>query len=370
MVSAQQVDKAVAQTTSDAYKVGVVAAITGTGSFIGDPFSRAAKIAIDQANAAGGINGKPVELVTYDTEASADKTLLLVKRLISDDKVSVILGPDFSGTVRAILPTIEDMGVATLYNTPVVEPKPRSFYFTPWPSEQASYQVALAALKKRGIKKLALLATSDVTGESGLKQIETLAPGFGIAEASTERMEPQDKDVTAQLTNIRRVNPDAMFFLGSGAAVAVVCKAYTRLGMKQPLAVSSGAVSSSFPELLKGITPDDLIFPTYKMLVVDSLPPDDPNKQPILNLMNIYKKVTGKDVDFYGGAGWDLANISILAMKKAGADRTKIRDAIEEISAYPATMATLSFSPENHRGASPDAQVMGQFKDGTFMLLK
>jgi branched-chain amino acid transport system substrate-binding protein len=352
---------------SDSYKIGLVSSLTGPGAFLGDPFSRAAKMAVDQANAAGGINGKKVELIIYDTEASADKSLVFVKKLISEDKVSVILGPDFSGTVRAVLPTVDEAGVPTLYNTPVVEPKPGSFHFTPWPSEEVSYRVPLTSMQKRGIKKLAVIATTDATGESGLKQLTGLAANYGVTVGPVERMEVADKDATAQLTNIKASNPDAMFFIGSGAAVAVVARGYTRLGMRQPMIIGTGAVSATFPELLKGITPDTLIFPTYKMIVVDSLPDSDPNKKPILDFMKAYQDKQGKRADFYAGAGWDLANIAINAMKKAGTDPKKIRDAIQQVKNYPATMAVLSFSPENHRGAGPDAQVMGQFKDGKFM---
>ncbi len=361
---------AAADAASDAYKIGLMGAITGPGSFLGDPFSRAGKIAVDNANATGGINGKQIELVTYDTEASADKSLVFAKRLIFDDKVSVILGPDFSGTVRAILPTTDEAGVPVLYNTPVIEPKPNSFHFTPWPSEETSYRVALQALQKKGVKKLAVLATTDVTGESGLGQIRKLAEQYGLTLVASERMEPQDKDVTAQLTNIRGAGPEAVFFVGSGGTVAIVCKGYTQLGLNQPLVVSTGAVSGRLPELLKGITPAELIFPTYKLLVVDQLPANDPNRAPIQDFVKIYEAKTGKKADFYAGAGWDLAHLAIDAMKKVGTDRTKIKDAVEQVKNYPATMAVLTFSPENHRGAGPDAQVMGQLKDGKFLLLK
>jgi branched-chain amino acid transport system substrate-binding protein len=359
-----------AKAQSDTYKIGLVSSLTGPGAFLGDPFSRAAKMAVERANAAGGINGKKIDLIVYDTEASADKTLVFVKKLISEDKVSAILGPDFSGTVRAVLPIIEEAGIPTLYNTPVIEPKAGSFHFTPWPSEETSYRVALTSLKGRNVKKLAVLATTDVTGESGLKAISGLAAEYGVTIGPVERMELQDKDVTAQLTNIKGAKPDGMFFIGSGAAVAVVAKSYTRLGMTQPMGIGTGAVSATFPELLKGITPDTLIFPTYKMIVVDSLPDSDPNKKPILDFMKDYEAKQGKKADFYAGAGWDLANITIEAMKKAGTDPKKIRNAIQQIRNYPATMAVLSFAPENHRGAGPDAQVMGQFKDGKFMAAK
>jgi branched-chain amino acid transport system substrate-binding protein len=358
------------QDTSNTYKIGVIGSVTGPGSFIGDPFSRAAKLAVDNANAAGGINGKQIVVVSYDTEASPDKSLVFAKKLIYNDKVSIILGPDLSGTVRAVLPTTDEAGIPVLFNTPVIEPKPGSFHFTPWPSEETSYRVALQALQQRGVKKLAVLATTDVTGESGMQQIRRLAVQYGVTIVVTERMNPQDKDVTTQFTNIRAVASEAIFFMGSGATIAVVCKGYIRLAMNQMLVISTGAVSASFPELLKGITPNALIFPTYKMLVIDDLPVNDSSRAPIEEFAKVYEAKTGKKADFFGGAGWDLAHLAIYAMKKVGNDRTKIRDAVQEVKNFPATMAMLSFSPEEHRGAGPDAQIMGQFKDGRFLLLR
>jgi branched-chain amino acid transport system substrate-binding protein len=344
--------------------------LTGAGSFIGDPFLKGAKMAVDKANAAGGINGRKVELIVYDSEASADKTLVFVKKLINDDKVAVILGPDFSGTVRASLPTIEEAQIVSLYNTPIVEPKPNSFYFTPWPSEQTGYRVALKSLQARGVKNLGVIATTDLSGQSGLDWVQKLHDEYGMQLTLVERMEMADKDVTAQLTKVKAARPDAVFSIGSGAIVAVVCKAYTRLGFTQPLMLSTGAISATFPELLKGITPDTLIFATYNLLVVDTLPDSNVSKKPILDFLKLYKDTYGKDGDQYGGSGWDLGNIAITAMRKVGTDRVAIRNDIQTVRDYPGTMAPITFTPEQHRGTADDAFIMAQFKDGKFLLTK
>jgi branched-chain amino acid transport system substrate-binding protein len=352
------------------YKIGLVSSLTGAGSFIGDPFAKGAKMAVDKANAAGGINGKKIDLIVYDSEASADKTLVFVKKLINDDKVAVILGPDFSGTVRASLPTIEEAQIVSLYNTPIVEPKPQSFYFTPWPSEQTGYRVALKSLQARGVKNLGVIATTDLSGQSGLDWVQKLHAEYGMQLTLVERMEMVDKDVTAQLTKIKAARPDAVFEIGSGAIVAVVCKAYTRLGFIQPLMLSTGAISATFPELLKDITPDTLIFATYNLLVVDTLPDSNGSKKPILDFLKLYKDTYGKDGDQYGGSGWDLGNIAINAMRKVGTDRVGIRDNIQTVRDYPGTMAPITFTPEQHRGTADDAFIMAQFKDGKFLLTK
>jgi branched-chain amino acid transport system substrate-binding protein len=356
--------------SAEEYKIGLVSSLTGAGAFIGDPFAKASKLAIDRANAAGGINGNKIELIVYDSEASADKTLVFVKKLIKDDKVSLILGPDFSGTVRASLPTIEEAKVTSLYNTPIIEPQPNSFHFTPWPSEETGYRVALKSLQGRGVKTMGVIATTDLSGESGFRWVQKLHDEYGIALQGIERMEMTDKDVTAQLTNIKAARPDAVFEIGSGAIVAVAAKGYTRLGFTQPLMLSTGAVSGTFPELLKGITPDTLIFATYNILVVDTLPDSNPNKKPIQDFLRIYKETYGKDGDQYGGSGWDLARIAIEAMRKVGTDPVAIRDEIQKVRNFPGTMGPITFSPEQHRGTADDAFIMAQFKDGKFLLTK
>ena len=352
------------------YKIGLVSSISGPGSFIGDSFAKGAKLAVDQANSAGGIDGKEIQLIVYDSEASADKTLVFVKKLINDDKVSVILGPDFSGTVRASLPLIEEARITSLYNTPIIEPQPNSFHFTPWPSEEAGYRVALKSLQGRGVKTLGVIATTDLSGESGFTWIQKLHAEYGIDIIASERMDMADKDVTAQLTKLKVARPDAVYSIGSGAIVAVVAKGFVRLGLTQPLMLSTGAVSSSFPELLKGIEPDTLIFATYDLLVVGMLPDSDVSKKPIEDFLAAYKETYGKDGDQYGGSGWDLAHIAIDAMRKVGADPVRIRDEIQTVKNYPGTIAALTFTPQQHRGAADDAFVMAQFKDGKFILTK
>jgi branched-chain amino acid transport system substrate-binding protein len=217
---------------------------------------------------------------------------------------------------------------------------------------------------------MAVIATTDYSGQSGFDWVKKLHAEYGIELIATERMEMADKDVTAQLTKIKAARPDAVFEIGSGAIVAVVCKSYTRLGFTQPLMLSTGAVSGTFPSLLKGITPDTLIFATYNLLVVNTLPDSNPSKKPILDFLKLYKATYGKDGDQYGGSGWDLAQIAIAAMRKVGTDRVKIRDYIETVRNFPGTMAPITFSKQQHRGTADDAFIMAQFKDGKFLLTK
>ena len=95
------------QAFKGSYKVGALFSVTGRTSFLGDPEKKTAVMLADQINAAGGINGKKLELIVYDTEGDATKANLALKKLITKDKVCAVIGPSLSGTSLAVLPEAE-----------------------------------------------------------------------------------------------------------------------------------------------------------------------------------------------------------------------------------------------------------------------
>jgi branched-chain amino acid transport system substrate-binding protein len=89
---------------ADYYKIGAVFSVTGRTSFLGDPEKKPAELVAEQINKAGGINGKKLELIVYDTEGDATKANLAVKKLMTQDKVCAVIGPSLSGTSMAVVP--------------------------------------------------------------------------------------------------------------------------------------------------------------------------------------------------------------------------------------------------------------------------
>ena len=92
---------------AEPYKVGAVFSVTGRASFLGDPEKKTAVMIQEQINAAGGINGPPLELIVYDDEGDATKCALAVRKLITQDNVCAIIGPSVSGNSLAVLPEAE-----------------------------------------------------------------------------------------------------------------------------------------------------------------------------------------------------------------------------------------------------------------------
>lgn len=96
---------------NDTIKIGSAFALSGEVSGYGTPAAQAIRMAADEMNAVGGINGKPIELVEYDTQSVDTEAATLATRLANDDKVSIIMGPDVSGSAVASLSAAQQAGV-------------------------------------------------------------------------------------------------------------------------------------------------------------------------------------------------------------------------------------------------------------------
>ena len=152
---------------ADSYKIGAVFSVTGRTSFLGDPEKKTAVMVADQINKAGGIGGKKLELIVYDTEGDATKANLFVKKLMTQDKVCAVIGPSLSGTSMAVVP------LAAQYKTPLVSAaasykitwddkanKPRKWVFKTPQTDTMAVEAIYTHLKKRGINKIAVMSVT------------------------------------------------------------------------------------------------------------------------------------------------------------------------------------------------------------------
>jgi branched-chain amino acid transport system substrate-binding protein len=353
---------------AEPYKIGLVAAATGYGSFIGDPEVKAARLYVKLLNQAGGIGGRPVELVFYDSEGSPEKAVIAMKRLTTQDKVTAIVGPDFSSTVRAVIPIVDEAKIITFVLTPVIKPAPGSYMFAGWPIQEYAYEQELVWFKKRGLKTLGVLASTDTTGQEGVKFLRELAQRLGGIDLLVEQFNIQDVDVSPQLLNLQRRGAQGIMAAVSGKPFAVVAKGMKQLNMNVPLLASTGSVTNTLGELLKGIEPETLLLPTVRIFVADQLPQDDPHREPIMKLRQVYKQEYGTEPDMYAAVAWDGIDLVTKAIGATGGDPTKMRDHLEKVSNYVGTVCTVNMTREDHHGCGPDGYVLVLFKDGKFVL--
>lgn len=360
-----------AASAGETYKIGGIFSVTGPASFLGDPEKKSMNLAIEQINAAGGVDGHMLEGVIYDTEGDPSKTVMAAGKLINKDQVTAIAGPSRTPTTLAVIPMVERAKlpfISCAAGNKIVEP------VKPWVFKTAQSDIqAVAAIyghiRKSGIEKVGIITVANAFGESGKEQLLSQAAGFGITVVRSESFGAKDTDMTAQLTKILQEEPGAIVCWGTNPGPAVVAKNVEQLGIDIPLYQSHGVASPKFIELA-GEAAEGILLPTGKILVAGLLPDDDPQKQVLLDYIRAYEAKYDETVSGFGGYAYDAVYLLAKAMAGTGGDRAKIRENLENIKGHVGISGVFNFSRTDHNGLDPSAFVMVRIKDGRWELVE
>ena len=139
--------------------------------------------------------------------------------------------------------------------------------------------------------------------------------------------------------------------------------------MEVPLFQSHGFGNIEYVKAA-GEAAEGIIFPVGRLIVAEELSDSDPQKDLLIKYKNDYESEFGEDVSTFGGHAYDALLIVTEALKIAGNDRDRLRDAIESLKNLPGTGGVFSFSRSDHNGLGMDSIVMVTVKDGQFTLYK
>lgn len=354
-------------------KIGTILSVTGRAAFLGEDMKRGMEIAVEEINAAGGVLGKKLEWVFYDTESQSVKGVNAVKRLLSQDKVSMIVGGgSMSGIALAVMPMTERAKIpfiSTEGSMQIVSPvAKRPFTFKSTADDDQAVSRALDYLKKKGVKKVALLHSTTGFGQSALVQTKKVAPKYGV-DVVYEAFGPADTDLTPQLTRIKDSGAQAVIIWTVTPAGVVALKQMQQLGMQNLHRVHSyGFVSQRYMKLA-GTSAKGLLLISVKFPVGEDLPDSDKAKKQILTLKAKYKKKYGREPNQFVAQTYDAVHLARLAIEKAkSTDPAKVRDALRTIQNHEGASGTFNFSKSRHSGLSKSDLVLVKWEDGRFKL--
>ena len=353
------------------YKIGGIFSVTGPASFLGDPEKNSMEMAVEQINEKGGIDGHMLEAVIYDTEGDPSKTVMSVSKLINKDNVIAIIGPSRTPTTLAVVPMVQKSEIPLIScaaGNKIVEP------VKPWVFKTAQSDILAVAsiykhIKAQDYKTIGIITVENAFGESGKEQLLTQAPEFGLQVVRSETFGGNDSDMTAQLTKIRKENPDAIVCWGTNPGPAVVAKNIEQLDIDIPLYQSHGVASPKFIELA-GEAAEGILLPTGKILVAELLPESDPQKAVLTDYINAYESKFDASVSGFGGYACDAMHMLAKALKGTGGDRAQIRENLENIKGHVGVSGVFNFSKTDHNGLDPDAFVMVRIQNGSWELIK
>lgn len=352
-------------------KIGALFSVTGPPSFLGEPERNAAQMVADQINKAGGIKGRPVQLIVYDTTGDATKAVQLATKLIKDDKVVAIIGPSTTGETMAVIPVAEKAGIPLIScsaGRKITDPVNKWIFKT---AQNDSLAVAkiYEHLQKKKLGKVALLTVSDGFGTSGREQLKTQAAAYGIQVVYDETYGPKDTDMTAQLTKIRGTQAQALICWGTNPGPAVVARNAKQLGLKMPLFMSHGVSSKKFIELA-GDAAEGIMLPSGKVIVADVLPASDPQKKWLLSFVKEYQSHYKVEGDHFAGHAWDAMMLIKAALEKGEDTPASIAAQLEKTKNFHGIGGSFTFSSADHAGLTKDAFVLVEIKSKDWVLVK
>jgi branched-chain amino acid transport system substrate-binding protein len=318
-------------------KIGTIMSITGWAGFIGTPQKEVFTAMIDDINAKGGVNGKPLELFYEDDKSIPTNAVIAATKLIKDKKVVAIVGTSTSDSALAIVPICEQEKI------PFINSGPARILFKKWifsdgpGDERGAKHLLEFGVKELGAKKIALLYSVDAMGTLGQKTITgDIGKYPGVSLVLQESFEAADTNMVPQLTKVKAANPDLIILFTTGGAAAVIAKNYKQLGMTTQVLGGSSITMPDFYSIAGKIAEESKwVFLSQPLMIVDKMAPNDPYRKNVWEPAEKFmqeKYGPTKHVTMFHASTFDALRAIIEAMKIAGKeDPASIRDALEKV---------------------------------------
>jgi branched-chain amino acid transport system substrate-binding protein len=317
------------------------------------------------------VGGRKIELIIKDTQGSPEKAVSFARQLIDEEKVFAIIGPSTSGETMQIKNIAEESKTLLLSCAAaevIVNPVAKFVFKTPQMDKHAVIKI-FETMKKMGITRVGVLSSNTGFGKAGKEQIEKLAPEQGIQVVVNEVYDKAATDLTAEVTKLKAANVQAVINWSIEPAQSIVIKNVRQIGLTIPIFQSHGFGNINYVKAA-GAAAEGVIFPAGRLLVADALSDKHPQKALLVDYKKKYEATYKEEVSTFGGHAYDAFIVLARALKDAGAgaDKEKVRGAVENIKGLVGTAGIFAFSPTDHNGLDLNAFEMLTVKDGKFIV--
>ncbi|MGG4451781.1 ABC transporter substrate-binding protein [Brevibacillus porteri] len=356
--------------SKDPIKVGAIFSLTGPNSPLGVPEKQAVELLVKEINGAGGVDGRPLEVIFEDDKSDNTEAVKAIKKLTSKEKVVAVLGSSGSGPSLGMaeyaaaekLPLIS-MAAADQITNPVRA----GIYKTPHTDVHGTKRI-FKYLKEKGITKIATLNDSNPYGSGWTTQLQKYAPEYGITIVAEEKYGTKDPSMSSQLTKIKGTDAQALIVAGTNPGPATIVKEAKQLNLTIPIISSHGSANSKFLELI-GDAGEGVLMVAGKLLIPEQVAADDPQSAIIKKFVDGYQAAYKTQPDGFAGYGYDGLNLLVEGLKQAGGDTAKLGEVLEKAK-YVGVTGEFKFTADDHNGLTEDSMIMVEVKNGKFQLVK
>ena len=357
--------------------VGVIVSLTGPGASLGIPADNTIKLWPTE------LGGQKVNLFVLNDATDPTTAAKNATKLITEDKVDVIVGPSLTPTSLAVIEVAARSGVPVISlagGGAIVEPQdgPRRWAFKMAPTETISINAVLDHMAKNKASTVATIGITTAYGEGFLKAIERLAPAKNVKIVAVEKYAQADQSVTPQVLKLMAANPDAVYIFSAGTPGALPHVELVKRGYKGLIYQTQGVANADFLRV-GGKDLDGSFMTVAPVLVPEQLTDANPVKAVGVDYVKRYEAKYGAGSrSLFGATAWDASlwlHAAIPVALKAGKTgtpefRTALRDAIEGLKEFVGTQGVFNLSDKDHNGVDARSQVMVKVEAGQWKLVK
>ncbi len=347
-------------------KIGSVLRLSA-GAEDGLPAKRGVELAVAAINKAGGINGRPLEVIFEDEKDSPTSAVNAVQKLINVDKVVAIIGPMTSGAALAAAPSANEAKIPLITPTatsPKVSGAGAYIYrgCSRIDKQAEALTKYIAATYKP--KTVGILYSNEPYGKGCNELFSKYFDSLGIKVVATESFMRGAKDFKAQLTNLKAANPDILFIPGYYQETAPAAVQARQLGMNQRIVGVYGDIAPIYIELAGKAAEGHLVASEYHEEY--DTPKNKAFKEAYYALV---KTIPNEPVNImFAALTYDMTNLMAEGMKQYGPTPEGIKKFLDEVKDYDGVTGRLSFNPE-HDVVKGDVALF-EVKNGKYVRVK
>src|SRR3954470_18351317 len=353
--------------------VGVVLSLTGPGSGLGIPMQKQLQQFPKQ------IGGEKVKLIVLDDASDPGKGVSNMRRLVTEDKVDIVLGSCLTPVAAAMAPVAAETKTVQMAASPVgLPPGQDQWTFRLPQGNEVMAHAMVEHMKKQKIKTIGFLGYTDAYGELWLKALTPEAEKNGMKVVAVERFARTDTSVTPQALKVTAANPDAIVVVASGSGAAMPEKSIVERGYKGKIYQTHAAAT---PDLVRigGKDVEGTYVVSGPAVVAEQLPDSHPSKKPAVDFVTKFEKANGPGTrNQFAGHSYDfeitMEKIVPVALKKAKPGtpefRAALRDAMEGMGRTVFAHGVMNWTKDDHWGYTNETGVMQKVVDGKFVVEK
>jgi branched-chain amino acid transport system substrate-binding protein len=354
--------------------IGATFSTTGPAASIGIPNKNALLLAPAE------IAGEKIRYVVLDDGSDTTAAVTNVRKLVSEQKIDLLMGPSITPTSLAVLDVVSEAQVPMISfgsAVAIVDPVDAKRYWTfKTTANDHIFNGAIAThMTKVGVKSVAIIAVDDAYGESNIRVFSGIAEARKIQVTTVERFSRTDASATAQVLKAMSTHPDAVYVVAAGTPSAVPHVALIERGYSGKIYQSGGAANSDFLRV-GGKAIEGGFVPASPVIVAEQLPKDYPTKAAALEFAKAYEAKFGPRSAFAPFV-WDamlIVKAAIPVALKSGRPgtlefRKALRAAIENTKKLVGASAVYTMSPKDHSGVDQRGMSMLKIENGAWKLV-